>query len=109
MALQGMYSGQLYAWEMGGDLNSVSWTLAIPAANAFSQVHLGDYYEFDDKSASEIAIVQTTDTQGSKKNYPDPDATNSVRVVWQANMTTMTIVMRAKDVWATYIYQVFLF
>jgi hypothetical protein len=108
MAIQGMYAGQLYAWQMGGSLSSASWTLAIPAGNAFSQVHLADYYEFDDKSASEIAIVQTTDNQGAKKNYPDPDATNSVRVAWQANMTTMTIVMRAKDVWAYYIYQVFL-
>jgi hypothetical protein len=109
MAIKGMYSGQLYAYNFGSNLNSVSWTLAIPPSNAFSQVHLADYYELDDKSAAEIAIVQVTNSVPQVKKFPDPDSTSSVRVVFENNMTTITFRMRTKEVWAFYVFQVFIF
>lgn len=109
MALQGMYAGQFYAYNFGSSLSSVSATVAIPPANAFSQVHLGDYYEFDDKSAAEVAIVQVTNLGGQVKTFPDPDIQSSVRVVWQSNMTSITFRLRAKEVGAFYVYQIFIF
>jgi hypothetical protein len=109
MAIKGMYAGQLAAYNFGSNLSSVSFTLKIPPANAFSQVHLADYYEFDDKSAAEVAIVQVKNSQGQTKSFPDPDSVSSWRVVFESNMTSITFRMRAKEIWAFYVFQVFLF
>jgi hypothetical protein len=104
MAIQGMYSWQLSAYNFDDDLVPVTWDAHFPSSNAFIQVHLGDLYEFDDKSAAEIAIVQLNSLP-----LPDPDATNSLRVAWQNGLTYMKVQMNVKNVWAFYVVQVFVF
>jgi hypothetical protein len=104
MAIQGMYAWQAYAYNFDDDLVPVTWEAKFPTVNAFIQVHLGDYYEFDDKSAAEIAIVKLNSLP-----MPDPDSTNSLRVAWQSGLTYMKVQMNVKSVGAFYIIQVFVF
>jgi hypothetical protein len=111
MVIEGMYAGQLFTWNFWGTgPTSVSLTFAMPAPfpDAFSQVHLGSYDEFEDRSSAEVAIVQVTNSKGQTKTFPGPGSNYSVRAHGESDMTSITFRMRTKGVRAFAVWQIFI-
>ena len=57
MPLVGEWAGWEWAYTTGGDFYSATWDVDFPPSAAFAKVSQGRYYEFDDKAAVDIAIL----------------------------------------------------
>src|SRR5690242_9109400 len=109
MALTGMHAWQPYAHNTDDTLATATWTASIPPGNAFTQVHLANYFEYDDQSSSEIWISQVTNSNGQKTNFPYVDFPSETLIVWEPLMTTLTVSLRVRNSSAHYMVQSFLF
>jgi hypothetical protein len=109
MALTGMHAWQPYAYNTGDGLATVTWSASFAPADAFTQVHLANYFEYGDQSSSEIWISQVTNSKGQKTDFPYFDFSNETLIVWEPMMTTITVSLRVKNSSAHYMVQSFLF
>jgi|SRR5437667_6901984 len=108
MPLVGEQAWHAYAYNTGDDLFSLSWDIDIPPSAAFIKVVQGDYFEFDDKAAVDIGLInmrrRKPDNSDETINFPNIDGFDTVRVQFNPTMTHVTFGMNVKNCYASLVW-----
>ena len=100
MPLVGEQAWHAYAYTTGGDLYSASWSLDFPPGAKFIKVSLGSYFEFGDKSAVDVGLInmrrRLPNGADETVNFPDIDAFDPVMVQFNPTMTHVTFGLKVK-------------
>src|SRR5262249_50435806 len=98
MPLVGEMASWHWAYTTGGDFYSATWSVDFAPSAAFAKVSQGRYFEFDDQSAADIAILnirrRKPDNSDEQINFDQNiDALDSTMAVYDPKMTHVTFKM----------------
>jgi hypothetical protein len=110
MAVQGIYAYSMWAYKLSGGYYTHSWTLAIPPKNAFAQVQNVELFSFEDESRTEVGFTQVTNVNGGSKSFSQPHSVwFPTLIVYENQMTTLTLTATVSGCYASWIVQIFTF
>jgi hypothetical protein len=101
MPLVGEWANSGWAYSSDSDFYTESWDIDIAPSAAFIKVFLGDYYEFGDKSAAEVGLMNMRfrNQQGVDETvtFPSIDNFGHVFTQFHSKMTHVTFGTRVKN------------
>jgi hypothetical protein len=100
MPLIGEQAWRGWAYNTGDDLYTASWDLDFAPSAAFIKVFLEHHYEFDDKSAVDVGLlnIRFRDQNGIDQTitFPDIDAFDHVSAQFNGTMTHVTFGLKVR-------------
>lgn len=97
-----------WAYTTGSEFHSASWDLDFPPKAAFIKVFLGSYFEFGDKAAVDVGLINIRRrlSTGADQTitFPDIDSLDPVMVQFNATMTHVTFGMKVKNAYALLVW-----
>src|SRR6266498_1112375 len=104
MGLEGeeVYTGWAYA--DGTNFYSESWSVDMPASNAFVKTSLCDLVSLNEKAAAEIGILNIRylfpDNSNGRANLDGLDWPNTIKAWFNPKMTHFTFAIKARQCYA---------
>jgi hypothetical protein len=109
--MNGMHQEQHWAFTTGSDDFSSTHHFELPPTPTLAQIHLADYFEFDDQSHADIGFISGTFVDGDgvtrDLTFPDIDQFDATHAFAQSGLASATFGIRVSNCAGSYIVNFF--
>lgn len=99
-----------WTYTTDDDNYTVTWSVEMPPSNAFANIALGQYYEFDDQAHADAGIVgfrrRKADGGDELVELPGVADRDARLTAADPKMTSVTFALRVSQCWATALWNI---